>query len=93
MTPRKTPSSASSPRWFPMNRRLSYDFVGNGFDVGTLSNVHAYCWDSFSEEVAGGMGVINTFSSDFPYQECTKPMLLSGFGMTEGGIPKTKELV
>lgn len=76
-----------------MNRRLSYDFVGNGFDVGTLSNVHAYCWDSFSEEVAGGMGVINTFSSDFPYQECTKPMLLSGFGMTEGGIPKTKELV
>lgn len=64
--------------------------MGNGFDVATLSNVHAYCWDSFSEEVAGGMGVINTFSSDFPYQEGTKPMLLSGFGMTEGGIPKNE---
>ena len=33
------------------------DFVAIAFDVGTLSNVHTYWYDAFSEEVEGRMGV------------------------------------
>ena len=64
------------------------DFVGNAFDVGTqdlgprVQTIHSYWWDSFQEETTKMMGIVPSFSSDFPYQEGTTHARIA-FGMTE----------
>ena len=64
------------------------DFVMNAFDIGVadygahVTHVSTYWWDTYEEETRGLMGLVNSFSSDFPYQKGTEAARLA-FGMND----------
>jgi len=59
------------------------DFVMNAFDIGVaeygshVTHVYSYWWDTYEEETKGMMGLMTSFSSDFPYQKGTEAARLA----------------
>ena len=73
------------------------DYVMNAFDIGAgdygpkVVDISTYWWDTHLEETSGSIGLVYSFSSDFPYQKGCESALLA-FGIDHEKLEERRRI-